>query len=45
MASEKEDFELFSVVRVQALNVGVETLPLAVGSGVSIVVLLNESEV
>lgn len=48
MASEKEDFELFSLAGVQALNVGVETPPLAVSlfhSEVLIVVFFDESEV
>jgi hypothetical protein len=48
MASEEENFELFSVVGVQASNVGVKTPPLTVSlfySGVFIVVFLDESEV
>ena len=48
VASEEKDFELFALASVMALNVGVETLPLAVGlcyAEMLIVLFFDEAEI
>lgn len=48
MASEEENFELFALAGVLSFNVGVETLPLAVGlfySEMLVVLFFDEAEV